>query len=69
MLRKRLIESGIVINGLPILDEETDIQEYYQNHVRGGAGSFIVVANGFDNFPEAIRKKLILEIALAPYSQ
>ena len=29
----------------------------------GGPGAFLVVANSFDEFAEAVRRKLILEIA------
>jgi hypothetical protein len=36
---------------------------YYQNCVIGGPGAFIVVARSFAAFGEAIRRKLILEIA------
>jgi hypothetical protein len=40
-----------------------DLDLYYENCVIGGPGAFIVTADGFANFAEAVRKKLILEIA------
>ena len=36
---------------------------YYNQQVVGGPGSFMVPAFGVDAFPEAILKKLIIEIA------
>ena len=32
----------------------------------GGPGAFVVLANGFDDFAEAVRRKFILEIAGGP---
>ena len=37
---------------------------YYRNSVIGGPGSFLVLAEDFKAFGEAIRRKLILEIAM-----
>ncbi len=63
---------GIVINGLPIVNDRPDpwdfspplnLDLYYEDCVIGGPGSFIVVADGFKDFARAIRRKMILEIA------
>lgn len=62
--RELALAAGITINGLPILDPtEGDVAPYYRDRVIGGTGSFIVEANGFENFGQALRHKLILEIA------
>jgi len=70
--RDRAIAAGITINGLPILDRNgdfysrfniPDLDLYYRDCVIGGPGAFIVVANNFDDFARAVRRKLILEIA------
>lgn len=61
--RDHAISLGITINGLPIISIEPTIDNYYQRFVVGGPGAFLVVAKSFDEFPEAVRKKLILEIA------
>lgn len=54
---------GVTINGLPILHMEPDIDEYYEKNVIGGPGAFSIPARDFASFGEAIRRKLILEIA------
>jgi len=70
--RDAAIAAGVTINGLPIMDPGTglyswynipDLDLYYENCVIAGPGAFIVTADGFANFAEAVRKKLILEIA------
>jgi hypothetical protein len=61
--RAATIEAGITINGLPILHMEPDIDTYYAEEIIGGAGAFLVPARDFNAFREAIRRKLIQEIA------
>ncbi len=66
--RDDAVAEGITINGLPILSEMTipgsmPLDEYYREHVIGGPGSFVVVADDFRSFARAVRRKLILEIA------
>jgi hypothetical protein len=43
----------------------TGLANYYRNNVIGGAGAFVVVAENFNSFGNAITKKLIAEIAQA----
>jgi hypothetical protein len=40
-----------------------DLDLYYIDCVIGGPGAFIVVANDFEAFANAVRRKLVLEIA------
>lgn len=70
--RDAVLARGITINGLPIVNDRPnrfgfptlpDLDLYYENCVIGGPGAFIVVAEGFQAFPAAILRKLILEIA------
>jgi hypothetical protein len=65
--RDRAIESGVVINGLPILIRPSpivpDIVRYYADCVIGGPGSFVLPVHRADEFAEAIRRKLVLEVA------
>jgi hypothetical protein len=53
----------VVINGLPILAWEPDLDTYYKGAVIGGPGAFMIVAKNFETFADAILKKMILEIA------
>ena len=69
LARNRAVEKGITINGLAILSDQgghlnlADLDVYYRDCVIGGPGAFVVVAQDFDAFAEAILRKLILEIA------
>ena len=40
--RDEAVDAGIVINGLPILSLEPDLDEYYRAHVIGGPGAFVI---------------------------
>jgi hypothetical protein len=62
--RDEAVRAGVIINGLPIVSIEPDLDKYYLDHVIGGPGSFIVPADSYDNFAKAIVRKLILEIAM-----
>jgi hypothetical protein len=62
--RDDAVASGIVINGLPILSIEPDLDRYYRDNVIGGSGSFVTSASAYENFASAIIKKLIAEIAM-----
>ncbi|MSP48847.1 MAG: DUF1194 domain-containing protein [Alphaproteobacteria bacterium] len=73
--REVALQRGITINGLPIINDRPnrtgfpqfrDLDLYYQHCVIGGPGAFLIVAEGFDTFAEAIRKKMIIEIADLP---
>lgn len=63
-----------VINGLPLMTSDgfdggfsiPDLDDYYADCVIGGPGNFLVPVTSWDQFPEAIRRKLILEIGGLP---
>jgi hypothetical protein len=61
--RDEAVKAGVIINGLPIVSLEFDLDKYYFNNVIGGPGSFIVPAESYDNFGQAVLRKLVLEIA------
>ena len=69
--RDAAVEKGIVINGLPIMVKEPsystmdidNLDFYYEDCVIGGPGSFVVTIKDRDKFKEAIRTKLLLEVA------
>lgn len=73
--RDDAIAKGIVINGLPLMTLDRspfgaydieDLDMFYTHCVIGGAGSFMVPVNDWDQFAEAIRRKLIVELADLP---
>jgi Protein of unknown function (DUF1194) len=61
--RDEAVAGGIVINGLPILALEPDLDAYYRDNVVGGPGSFVKAVDSFEHFGSAILEKLIAEIA------
>jgi hypothetical protein len=42
------------------------LDEYYRENVIGGPGAFVVVAEDFQSFGNAVKRKLIREIAALP---
>jgi Protein of unknown function (DUF1194) len=63
LARDEAVAAGIGINGLPILALEPDLDRYYYDSVIGGPGAFVVPAQNYETFGDAILKKLITEIA------
>lgn len=73
--RDRAVAAGITINGLPLMLDGgsgfaffdiDDLDVYYENCVIGGFGAFIVPARSLGEFPAAVRRKMVLEIAGRP---
>jgi hypothetical protein len=71
-MRHEALRERIAINGLPIMNDrpnpfgfpnETDLDQYYLHCVTGGPRSFVEVARSFEDFPRAVRKKLLQEVA------
>ena len=65
---KEVIAQKIIINGLPIMDENANgyypnLDKYFAGCVVGGTGAFVVVVRSFKDFGAAMRRKLILEIS------
>jgi len=70
--RDAAVHAGVVINGLPILALEPDLDHYYLDHVIGGPGAFVIAAESYEAFADAILKKLIREMAAneqQPYAE
>jgi hypothetical protein len=69
--RDEIVRKGITINGLPIMLKTPlasmidlpDLDIYYQDCVIGGPGAFLVPVRERHQFADAIRNKLLLEIA------
>ncbi len=61
--RDEAVKLGIRINGLPILTLEPDLETYYRQNVIGGPGAFVIPAKNYDQFADAILRKLIAEIS------
>lgn len=76
--RASALAAGITINGLAILCRDCstgrpsyyDLEAAFAERIIGGPGSFVITADGETSFAEAVRRKLVLEIAaIMPESQ
>jgi hypothetical protein len=73
--RDEALAQGVTINGLVIFSETPlswnpdhtnppgGLDNYYRNNVVGGPGAFVVAAQDFGSFGQAIIKKMIAEVA------
>jgi hypothetical protein len=70
-VRDAIVKKGIVINGLPLMLKRpyrgmmdiAHLDWYYEDCVTGGPGSFVIPVRGREQFVEATRNKLVLEVA------
>ena len=53
---------GVTVNGLSIINEVPYLDKYFESRVIGGSGSFVIVANDYAAYRDAILRKLIREI-------
>lgn len=68
--RDEVVAGGITINGLAVLCRHCsgrpigyDLEEAFARRVIGGPGAFVITADSAATFSDAVRRKLILEIA------
>jgi hypothetical protein len=78
--RDEALAQGVTINGLVILSDTPlawnpdhtnppgGLENYYRNNVIGGPGAFVLAAQDFNAFGQAIVKKMIAEVAQAEAS-
>ncbi|WP_227270272.1 DUF1194 domain-containing protein [Roseobacter weihaiensis] len=72
--RDAALAQGITINGLPLMTVDLlsefwgipDLDVYYETCVIGGPGAFVVPVLEWDQFADAVKRKLILEISMTP---
>ena len=65
-VRDKVVDSGVTINGLAILNEDPTIDSYYRYNVIGGTGAFVMTATDYEDFSAAMLEKLIKEISGVP---
>lgn len=73
--RDAAVEKGLTINGLPLMTNEPgrgigyaipELDLYFAECVIGGGQAFVIPVNSWEEFPEAVRRKLVLELAGVP---
>lgn len=74
LARDTVLAKGITINGLPLLTRDgintswhlDQLDVYYETCVIGGPGSFVIPVYDWDDFADAVRRKLVLEMVSRP---
>lgn len=77
--RDAALATGVTINGIAIINDRASfggytghtqppggLPNYYRENVVGGPGAFLLVAENFQSFGEAMTHKLLTEIAALP---
>lgn len=54
--------AGVTVNGLAIETDDIELAQYYQDYVAAGPENFVLVVANYQQYAEAIRRKLLLEI-------
>jgi Ca-activated chloride channel family protein len=61
-LHPQLSALGITVNALAIEESEEDLTGYFYENLIHGEGAFVITANRFEDYPDAIRQKLLREV-------
>ena len=67
--RDDAVAKGVTVNGLPVMLKAPgyfdipDLDRYYRDCVIGGQGAFMIPARDRDQFQQAIKTKILLEVA------
>ena len=68
--RAAALDAGIVINALAVLCDNCsgrqgtgNLEQQFRDRVIAGPGAFVVTADSRESFADAVRRKLVLEIA------
>ena len=62
--RDRALRAGMTINGLAILNETPELDKYYDYNIIGGPEAFVIRARDYEDYADAILRKLLREINL-----
>ncbi|MEL7171968.1 MAG: DUF1194 domain-containing protein [Pseudomonadota bacterium] len=68
--RQQVLDAGITVNGLAVLCRDCsgrpvdyNLERAFETQIVGGPGAFVITADSAETFADAVRRKLILEIA------
>lgn len=63
-----ILEQGVTVNGLALLNEVRTLNFYFEKYVIAGPGAFVIQADDYENYAIAILRKLLQEISDPPMS-
>lgn len=61
-MRDRLVRDGVIINALAVEEHKDDLTSYFYSFLIGGPAAFVITAEEFEDFSDAMRRKLHREI-------
>ena len=61
--RDAALARHITVNGLPILDGDQGLGDYFTAFVAGGEDAFVITAESYRDFAKAFRTKLLRELS------
>lgn len=62
--RAMAVARNVTVNGLAILTDVPELDIWYRDNVTAGPGSFVMKADGFEDFAAAMKQKMLREIAV-----
>ncbi len=65
-IRAIAVAQGVTINGLAIMNEDRNLDQYYEAEIIDGPGAFVLPAKDYRDFARAIVAKLVREISGPP---
>lgn len=68
-VREEVMEHGVTINGLAILNELPLLDRYFRDRLIGGEGAFVMIAHDYTDFAQAMAVKLVREIRAVPITE
>lgn len=68
VVRDVVVDRGITINGLTILNEHPTLNYYFEQKIIGGTGAFVEISNDYQAYSEAFLRKLVKEVTNVPIS-
>ena len=67
--RAEVLEQGVIINGLAILNELPLLADYFRDNLIGGESAFVMTADDYVDFARAMTEKLAREIQNQPVTE
>lgn len=62
--RNLSVMDGVTVNALVIEGADAEVLAYYVSQVIGGTGAFVEIAAGYEDYADAIKRKLLRELAM-----
>jgi hypothetical protein len=68
-IKAQALSANVTINALVVSSDEEDLKSYFEKQVISGPGAFVMEIDGFNDYAEALCRKLVREIGPAALSK